>query len=430
MGERAKNMGQMLNNPKQRNMYFMIIGVAALTLIGGVYFATRGSGIENVAPAGASVSSVPLVNSTPGESSSEEYNKKVREANAEEAEKALKNNGTFVGTLTGNSTSDVSPIDLVDKQKEEAKRLKAEQEAKEYAELQKVQEIERQKLAQAQPQPNLVVNPSNVINTQQMSVNATPLKTAKPKYSNEDYILIATMMGTTKAKVPNSEFNYAGQKPENVQNSGQQVSQATNNSVTGTTQNTQTPVEPLAKAGTILNAILETSVNSDEPGPILAKVVSGPLKGTKLIGSIQNVGEKVILQFSTANMPSLSSSVKISAVAIDPNTTRTALASDVDHHYFQRYGILLASSFLSGWAQAIQQNNQTTTISPITGAVITTPNGNLTSRDINRQALGNVGTELAQDTKQRNQNLQPTVTVNSGIAIGIFLVEDFVTNKQ
>jgi len=436
MGERANNMGKMLNNPKQRNIYFLIIGVVAVSLGAGLYVATRDTN-SAAAPAGAAVATVPsTVNAVPGGATSAEYNEKVREKNNEDIQKALQSNSSFQSTITsGTNGNDASPIDLIDKQQQEAKRAKEEQALKDAEELRRIQDEERNRLASMNPTPAPVVVTTT---TQVAPLPVAQVKPApKPKYGMDDYILIAALSGNTKSKAPFSEYNFSGQANTSANNNASNINsmdsgadytggyaQGNNSSNTNAAQ-----AEPLVKAGTILNAILETAVNSNEPSPVLAKIISGPLKGTRLIGSVQTVGEKVVLQFSVANIPAFSSSSRISAVAVNPETARTALASDVDHHYFRRYGILLASSFLSGWAQAIQQNNETTTIGPF-GNVITVPNGNLSSKDINRQALGNVGTEISQEVRQQNQNLKPTITVDSGIAIGILTMEDFVPGKK
>lgn len=426
MGERSKNMGKMLNNPKQRNIYVFGVVVVVITLVAGVYYATHTNNINTVVTPGAVVAGVPNVNNVPGNSTSPDYNKKLNEDNREDAQKALAQNGSFIPTPKGTSTSsDTSVIDLVDKQKAEEQRIKDEAEAKEFAELRRVQEEERIKLAQSQT--NLIQPSGQLVSTNAVQV-AVPKAVKKPKYTQEDAILINAMLGVNKAKTSSSEFNFAGQKPENNTNVATNNAVSTNDSVASNQNVNANNVVPLQKAGTMLNAILETAVNSDEPSPILAKIVTGPLKGTRLIGSIQNLGEKVVLQFSVANIPNIPSSVKISAVAVDPDSSRTAMASDVNHHYIQRYGVLLASSFLTGWAQAISQTNSISTITQ-NGAIITVPKGDLTAKDINRVALGNVGTTLADDAKKTNQNLKPTIKVNGGIAIGILLMDDLVVKQ-
>ena len=74
---------------------------------------------------------------------------------------------------------------------------------------------------------------------------------------------------------------------------------------------------------------MDTSVNSDEQGPVLATIVSGKLKGAKLIGSFSGPSQnsdKITLSFNTMTIPGGSGSISINAYAIDPNTARTALA--------------------------------------------------------------------------------------------------------
>lgn len=185
----------------------------------------------------------------------------------------------------------------------------------------------------------------------------------------------------------------------------------------------------MIKSGTIFFATLDTSVNSDEPGPILATIVSGTYKGSKLIGSIQQSPEipgsngptALIISFNTMNVPFIANSIGISAVAIDPDTARTALASDVDHHYVQRYGSLFASSFLEGWGESISQAGTNITVSPFGGTSSTAPT--LTAGQQVAAGLGQVGQSWGQELGD-TFNRQNTVTINAGIAMGILFLSD------
>ena len=49
----------------------------------------------------------------------------------------------------------------------------------------------------------------------------------------------------------------------------------------------------------------------------------------------------------------------IQAVAIDPQTARTALAGQINNHYLLKYGTLFASSFLQGVGSSLQAVNST-----------------------------------------------------------------------
>jgi intracellular multiplication protein IcmE len=191
-----------------------------------------------------------------------------------------------------------------------------------------------------------------------------------------------------------------------------------------------TATKALIKTGDIVFAVMDTSVNSDEPGPILATIVSGKLKGTKLIGSftLPSTANKMVITFNTMSVPGAAKTTSISAYAIDPNTARTALSSRTDHHYLMRYGSLFASSFIEGFGNAFQSANTTVTIGGTGGGNnITVQNG------IGRSSLQNAVIGLATVGKSWGQAAQQlfstpvTVEVYSGTGIGILFTQDVTT---
>lgn len=177
---------------------------------------------------------------------------------------------------------------------------------------------------------------------------------------------------------------------------------------------------PVVKAGDIMFGVLTTSVNSDEPGPILAKIVQGKFKGGELIGSLTNQGETVMLTFNTLNMPGVPKSVSINAVAIDPNTARTSFSSYTNDHYLLRYGSLFASSFVQGYSTALSTSGTTVVNS---GLATSSSTPNLSTGGKFMVALGNVGTQYSA-RMSNNFNTPPTVYVNSGVAMGILFLGD------
>lgn len=414
MGERVNNMGKLMNNPKQRNIYFLSIGAVVVLVGAGLYFASKNNTPQG--SSGASITSAPTVNVIPGSSTNPEYNKTVIKSNQDDANKALNNGGSFVPVLTNDkSITDKSMIDEIERQRkidDEKNRIAAEKSKAEQDALR----MEDEKARAALVQPTMPVNTvsATTVTTQTM---VAPVK--REKYSADDALLISTLSGAWHTKSSSAEFDYAKQKANNEV----AASSSSNNAQSATTAASANAVVPYAKAGTIFNAILESSIDSDEPSPVLARIVSGDLKGTRLIGSVQTVGEKVLIQFTTANIPQLGSSVKLSSYAVDPNTSRTALADNVNHHYILKYGVLLASSFLGGYADAISRQNTTTT-QGLLGPIVT--QGELSTSQINKAALGGVGKAVASDAQQQFTNLKPTITVNSGAPIGILLVDDLV----
>ncbi len=189
-----------------------------------------------------------------------------------------------------------------------------------------------------------------------------------------------------------------------------------------------TPVKPsLIKAGQILFAVLDTAANSDYPtSPIMATVVDGKYKGAKLIGTLvtqQGVSgqmDRVSLNFTLMNMDDWPTSRTVTAYAIDPDTARTVIASSVDYHYMQRFGAIMATSFVQGYANAIQTSASTSTTG-IFGTSTTHPE--LSPSQKLASGLGQVGQALGTVT-QNYTNIPPTVKVNAGVGLGILFMAD------
>lgn len=177
----------------------------------------------------------------------------------------------------------------------------------------------------------------------------------------------------------------------------------------------------LIKAGTILFAILDTEANSDRPGPIMATITMGKYKGAKLLGTLtrSSDGERVTLDFNLMSAPQLPDAVRISAVAVNPDTSQTAIASSVDHHYLMRYGALLSSSFLAGYARAVENSGKFTLVTA-TGSSSQTSQYN--PGDKFMIGVGEIGRQLSQAAREKF-NQPPTVVVNAGVGIGVLFMQ-------
>lgn len=180
------------------------------------------------------------------------------------------------------------------------------------------------------------------------------------------------------------------------------------------------------KTGDILFAVIDTSVNTDEPGPILATIVSGRLKGSKLIGSfnLPSNASQMIVSFNTLSIPGVDKTVSISAYAIDPNTARTALSSQTDHHYLSRYGALFASTFMEGFGNSIQSSNTTITIGGTGGTTDTTVQNNVSDSLLENAVIGlaTVGKAWGQVAAQ-NMSRPTTVELYAGTGVGVLFTQ-------
>jgi intracellular multiplication protein IcmE len=197
----------------------------------------------------------------------------------------------------------------------------------------------------------------------------------------------------------------------------------TSKNITGGSSGIASAVAPIIKAGTVVFAVLDTGINSDQNSPILAHVVSGALNGSKLIGKFGRVNDRVILSFYLVNDPKYPSSIGINAVAIDPDTARTALAGSVDNHYLLRYGSLFASAFVQGMSDAVIANHSVTSCLLPGFGCSQAPTGNITTGGQAAIALGKVGQQFS-NVAQDNFNTPPTVKVESGSGIGVLFMND------
>lgn len=234
---------------------------------------------------------------------------------------------------------------------------------------------------------------------------------------------------STQTYIAGSETDKSahGSANQNLGESNQSYIPGQNGEMTSPSTN---PKPALIKTGDVLFAVMDTSVNSDEPGPILATIVSGKLKGAKLIGSftLPTNADKMVISFNSLSVPGAAKTISIAAYAIDANTARTALSSNTDHHYLLRYGSLFASSFLEGFGNAFQSANTTVTIGGTGGGNnVTVQNG------VGRSALENAVIGLATLGKswgqvaQQQFNRPTTVEVYSGTGLGILFTQDLAS---
>jgi intracellular multiplication protein IcmE len=129
--------------------------------------------------------------------------------------------------------------------------------------------------------------------------------------------------------------------------------------------------------------------------------------------------DRVSLNFTIMNEDAWPKSRTVTAYAIDPDTARTVLASNVNYHYLQRFGAIMATSFMAGYASAI--TNAGTSTTGIFGTSTTHPN--LSPSNKIAVGLGQVGTALSDVTKNYI-NIPPTVRVDSGVGLGILFMSD------
>lgn len=367
-------------------------------------------------PASVEAPTAPSTRPIPGTSTSEKHNESVRQENREAAAQAAQTGQSVVPRLT-NPADDKGkdPFDIASKKGPDAKLSDV-----------------------SVPTPAVPVRPVVVASAPaliQQPVVAQPVQKA-PGVAEQEKEMSKAMIGLLNSWSPapqqiEVQYVYKGEKTDGLaalaatRNGGS--SAAVDSATAAATTSSNSPSKKVAiKAGSILHAVVITSVNSDEPGPVLAQVTTGPYSGGRLIGKFElpKDSDKMVLSFSTLTMQNADKSYALSGFAIDPETARTALGSDVDHHYLSRYGMFSAATFLKGYSAALtQQGTQQTATTGAGGLSVTTAYPVLSTKDIAISALGAVGAEVASSLKDGLKR-PPTVTLNSGTEIGVLVMQD------
>ena len=181
----------------------------------------------------------------------------------------------------------------------------------------------------------------------------------------------------------------------------------------------------IVSAGSIAYAQLLNTLNSDLPGPVLAQILSGPFTGGRLIGklTVNQDCECLVIEYKTIVKDTVS--YKINAIAMDENTTLTGVdASEVDHHYFMRYVLPAAASFLTGYSQALSQTGTTQTATAGVGTQTAQPAPSPKQSIFAgiTTATQSIGNDLS-----KGADRPPTIVIAQGTTMGVFFTDTVTT---
>lgn len=128
----------------------------------------------------------------------------------------------------------------------------------------------------------------------------------------------------------------------------------TTSSGTRPTGSAAAPANILARAGDVVLAATIITNDSDTPGPVVAEIRRGPLRGARLVGGFQpnQNNTHLIVQFDTAVLTD-GTEIPISAYAVDARQKSLAVRTDLDRRLFQRYAPRVAAAFVSGLGDAL-----------------------------------------------------------------------------
>ena len=178
------------------------------------------------------------------------------------------------------------------------------------------------------------------------------------------------------------------------------------------------------KAGTMMYAVTSYQINSDYIKETVVDIVGlppkHPLYNAKAMGKFELAYDRMVLTFDKI-CPMNSECVPMKGVALDPGTSAAALASDVDHHYWYRYGGLFLASVLEGTAEAMSESGTREESTSSTGTKVTT--SGLDGDKLILRSLGKVG-ERFSEAFADNINRPSTAWLDPGEEMAIMLFDD------
>lgn len=181
----------------------------------------------------------------------------------------------------------------------------------------------------------------------------------------------------------------------------------------------QKPAKIIVPAGKIEYAQMVLEANSDIPGPVVALIASGQFSGGKLIGKFQSQEEYLVITFSTL-VTKKGTSIPITAYALDPGTSLTGMATDVDHRYFKRIILPAAAKFVEGLGSAYAQ---TTTATTQNATTTTTSSENLNTKQEFGKAVSEAAKSAGDVLSEDGKNTKPLVVVAAGTPIGVLFMD-------
>jgi intracellular multiplication protein IcmE len=171
-------------------------------------------------------------------------------------------------------------------------------------------------------------------------------------------------------------------------------------------------------AGTIEYGQLLIEANTDAPGPVLAQIVSGPLRGARVLGSFTSSDEYLTLNFSQLVLDGLS--YPIEAVAIDPDTTLPGVITEIDRKYFKRVILPMAAEFITGLTDAISESGSTSVF--ISDSSVTQSTEDKDSKQEVSSGISEAGDKLSEILDEEADATEPMLRVAAGTPLGILFV--------
>lgn len=406
---------------------FMVILLAALVL-----FLVKLFSHSPTAPEGGSIASVSLSKKDGGKKANPEYAKKVEQLNEKEKNIAEKTGQSYIATLVKSENDIISEkinaeIDSVinETRNTERTKIKPKKDSGEewLANIHKKQKIDLSdsKVVAPKSKSGELINPRRRTANQQEQITAMQQRMQASILQELENINKSSKLNDIKTVTvaelePPVTKDYAKNsftEPE--------IEEVQNIKLNEEKKDRDSFSELDIKVGDILYALNELKVSSKNPGITMARVISGKLKGARLIGEITVNDETMAVRYNSLLYEG--ERYPVLGYAVNPQTSSTEVQTAVDHHYFERWVPFIAASFLSGFGKAVENSdmNSAENLDPSGMSTVKSyPHYNLS--DQAWIAAGETGSRMS-DILAQKINKPATVTLDANVPLGIIIIE-------
>ncbi|MGH1403880.1 MAG: hypothetical protein ACRBDL_06520 [Alphaproteobacteria bacterium] len=380
--------------------------VAAVVVIVGVAFMFGGEGTterQSSMPAGSDVTSVPGTS----EEVDPAYIEAVEQQNEEDLDLAIREGRSTIPVPIETPTTRLELPEVQEENEDPLHRWR---------------QLQEERVQREMKRKEVDVEPVTVLNAEQQNESIKKLSQSMVQQ-------MQSVLGANNQKNRFKTNTYISYDEEGGDGNGGSGSRGASNGggrggINGFTAENEEEV--IIPAGNIYYGQTMLQANSDVPNVVLVRVVSGPLKGWKLLGSFQVMSdvEMLAITFNTA-VNDEGKQLQISAVMLDPSTSLPAMRTDVDHRYMRRILLPAAAAFIEGYAEAFGETEESVII--VGDTVVTTEEETTTEQEV---SLGIE--EMASDISDIIDDIADVpvrIVIDAGTPIGIFFTQN-VTDKD
>ncbi|MGH1378525.1 MAG: hypothetical protein ACRBB3_06855 [Alphaproteobacteria bacterium] len=380
-----------------------IIGLAVLAIV-GVLFMFSGESVKQVSssmPAGNDVTSVPGT----GEELSPAYIEAIEETNEADLERAISQNLSAIPVPVQAQDTRLEAPPVEEESEDPLHRWR----------LMQDERIEREmKVRETEDEPVTVLNAEQQGEALEELAGSMSEQMASLLSETDEEILFTTV---TLVDYSDEQGGADGSANGNGDSDG--------NDGGGFTEDYEEEV--IIPAGKIVYGQMLLQANSDVEAVVLAQMVSGPLKGWKLLGEfeLEEVFEKLIITFNVA-VNEDGKQYDIDAIMLDPDNGLAAMETDIDHRYFRRIVLPAAAAFIEGYAGAIAESGKTSVF--VQGDTVVQEEEESTDEQEVGTGVEEAASEIS-DILDDMSDIPIQVVIEAGTPIGVFFVENVVETE-